>query len=158
MHDCKLFTKPQPSETSGLRRLTRTTWHVTGTELGQSGEQWLPLAFPSCPFRGLPPGATPAALPSPILRRLASTSQSRAPPGSGALRRGSRDALGGTQEPGVRRGRWRGGWGGHGRRSGAKRPFIFPLLKASRMNLSRLVCMMVKGCCVLCKVLSSSPK
>src|SRR5262245_55095137 len=85
MNDCKLFTKPKPSETSGLRCLTRKMLYVTGTELGQSGEQWLPLAFPSRPFRGLPPGATPAALPSPILRRLASTSQSRAAPRSAWL-------------------------------------------------------------------------
>jgi|RhiMetdeSRZDD1v2_1073273.scaffolds.fasta_scaffold50609_2 hypothetical protein len=37
--------------------------------------------------------------------------QHRAPPGSRALRRGSRCALGGTQKPWVRRGHRRGRWG-----------------------------------------------
>jgi len=40
----------------------------------------VPPAFHNCLSCGLPPGATPAALPYPILRRLSSTSESRAAP------------------------------------------------------------------------------
>jgi len=50
--------------------------------------------------RGLPPGATPAALPYPMRRRLSSPSPSRAPPpGCGPLGHGGRrrGALGGAR-------------------------------------------------------------
>src|SRR5262249_19019388 len=53
-----------------------------------------PIVFP----KPSPPD-TPEALLSPILRRSSSTSESRAAPGAGALRRGGGAALGAWEEP-----------------------------------------------------------
>jgi hypothetical protein len=86
----------------------------------------------------------PCALPSPILRRLSSTSQRRALPGSGALWRGSLGALGGAQEPCAQ---WGGGrWGMLGRAPAAGRrqksigkikpPFTQSYLRASAHPLT----------------------
>ena len=51
------------------------------------------------PFPKPSPPDTPEALLSPILRRRSSTSESRAAPGAGALRRGGGAALGAWEEP-----------------------------------------------------------
>jgi hypothetical protein len=58
-----------------------------------------------------------------------------------SLQRGSRGALGGTPEPGVRRGRWWGRWGGRCRSGGAKRPFAFPI---RIFGLASCMCRMLK--------------
>ena len=62
------------------------------------------ISFEISPLSQPAPQGTPEARPSPILRRLASTSQSRAAPCYALLRAalaGCRGALGGRQEPGV---------------------------------------------------------
>jgi hypothetical protein len=71
-------------------------------------------AFHNRPSRGCRPRASPA-LSSPA--RHGQTAPGRSPPCCGPLRRGSRGALGGTQEPGVRNGCRRG----RCRRGSAKR-------------------------------------
>ena len=66
-----------------------------------------PPAFHNRLSRGLLPGATPAALPYPMRRRLSSTSESRAAPRSAWLQAASAGwggARGGTQEPEVQEG------------------------------------------------------
>ena len=75
----------------------------------------LPSSLPKSPFPRPSPQGPPEARPSPILRRMSSTSQSRAAPRSAVLwaaRAGCRGALGALQEPWARRGRRRGVLGG----------------------------------------------
>src|SRR5262245_274353 len=57
----------------------------------------------------------------------ANATQRRAPPGSGALWRGHRGPLGGTEEPCARGETGGGGWGGRRRRGGTKIPFEIPI-------------------------------
>ena len=63
--------------------------------------------LPKSSFPKPSPQGTPAALLSPILRRMSSPSDSRAAPGAGALRRGGGAALGAWEEPLASYGRWR---------------------------------------------------
>jgi hypothetical protein len=105
---------PGPQQPPTERRiLTRPSGKPWGRLPELPSLQGLPMRYPppSC-------GACPAP---------ANATQRRAPPGSGAaLWRGSRGALGGTEEPCAR-------WGG------AKRPFGFPL-RLHRMESDILPC------------------
>jgi len=58
-----------------------------------------PPAFPVTLPETVPPGHSGEALPYPILRRLSSTSESRAAPRASALRRGGGVVLGAREEP-----------------------------------------------------------
>ncbi len=112
-------------------KVLQTLKHRASNE--HAGEMQSPFPRPS-------PQGPPAALPSPSLRRLSSTSESRAAPGAKALRRGGGTALGAREEPWASRGRRRVALGvleGVLPRCRRKMPFTIPIRPAPQRSRFR---------------------